>query len=231
MLIFNYSGHGGEYALAQELIIQKDDITKWNNFGKFPIFITATCQFSRFDNVEMKSSSGINEKTSAGELVLLNPNGGGIALISTTRLVYSTDNYNLNRNVLRFMFERDENNKKRTLGEILKLAKNATSGSNKLNFTLLGDPALTPAYPEYKIITDSILTNNSLNIENNTDTLRAFDLVTISGHVANNDSIMMNDFNGIVYPKIFDKPLNIVTLGNDGIEPYHFDLQKNILYK
>ncbi|HML85910.1 MAG TPA: C25 family cysteine peptidase, partial [Bacteroidales bacterium] len=50
---------------------------------KLPLFITATCEFSRFDDPGL---------TSAGELVLLNPDGGGIALLTTTRLAYSSSN-------------------------------------------------------------------------------------------------------------------------------------------
>ena len=59
--------------------------------------MTATCKFSYFDNPE---------QTSAGEYVLLNPNGGAIALLSTTRLVYSTPNYNLNTKFIKTLFEK-----------------------------------------------------------------------------------------------------------------------------
>ena len=49
-----------------------------------PLFMTATCKFSYFDDPS---------KMSAGEYVLLSPNGGAIGLLSTTRLVYSAPNY------------------------------------------------------------------------------------------------------------------------------------------
>ena len=50
------------------------------------MWVTATCDFTRFDDV----------KTSAGESVFLNPTSGGIALFTTTRVVFSGNNANLN---------------------------------------------------------------------------------------------------------------------------------------
>ncbi|MBU8892577.1 MAG: type IX secretion system sortase PorU, partial [Bacteroidales bacterium] len=139
VLIFNYTGHGGENGLAHERILSIDDITSWVNFNKLAVFMTATCEFSRFDN---------HKYTSAGELVLLNPNGGGIALFSTTRLVYSSPNYTLNRNFYNYVFEKDYKGNNRSFGDIIRLAKNASgTGNNKRNFTLLGDPAIKMHFP------------------------------------------------------------------------------------
>ncbi|HKK67877.1 MAG TPA: type IX secretion system sortase PorU, partial [Bacteroidales bacterium] len=98
-LILNYTGHGSENNLAHEKIITRTDINGWNNRDKLPLFITATCEFSRFDN---------HNHTSAGEEVFLNPNGGGIALLSTTRIVYSSLNFTLNNAFYNHAFEKDE---------------------------------------------------------------------------------------------------------------------------
>ena len=81
-LIFNYTGHGNEGGLAAERVIQPENINMWNNEGKLPLFITATCEFSRFDDMEMNLvTRKMSAKPSAGEMVLLNKNGGGIALM------------------------------------------------------------------------------------------------------------------------------------------------------
>jgi hypothetical protein len=98
ILLFNYTGHGGERGLAHERILTIDNINSWKNINKLSIFMTATCEFSRFDD---------HAATSAGELVLLNPDGGGIALLSTTRLVYSSPNFVLNNSFFNYVFEKD----------------------------------------------------------------------------------------------------------------------------
>ena len=104
-LVFNYIGHGNETSLAHERVITPEDIEKWQNLEKLPLFITATCEFSRFDDITKNDATGgISGKTSSGEKILLSPRGGAIALMSTTRLVYSAPNYTLNRNIFQAAF-------------------------------------------------------------------------------------------------------------------------------
>ncbi len=57
-LIFNYVGHGNENGLAHERVVKTEDINSWNNGGRLPLFITATCEFSRFDDMEINIISG-----------------------------------------------------------------------------------------------------------------------------------------------------------------------------
>ncbi|MDA3953301.1 MAG: type IX secretion system sortase PorU [Bacteroidales bacterium] len=220
VLIFNYTGHGGEAGLAHERIVSIDDINSWVNTDKLAIFMTATCEFSRFDN---------HKYTSAGEQVLLNPLGGGIALFSTTRLVYSSPNYTLNRNFYNYVFEKDQKGNFRALGDIIRLAKNASgTNNNKRNFTLLGDPALKMPLPNFNIITDSL---NHNSVTNYTDTLKALSKVTVHGHIENETGVVLTSYNGIVYPLVLDKERTITTLGNDGTTTMDFQIQNNILYK
>jgi hypothetical protein len=47
---FNYLGHGGEDGLSVERIWEKSDGQNLSNQFKYPLFITITCEFSRFDN-------------------------------------------------------------------------------------------------------------------------------------------------------------------------------------
>jgi hypothetical protein len=228
MLIFNYNGHGGENGIAKEQILQVNDIKGLKNKNKLPLMITATCEFSRFDDLSDEEGE-ITERTSAGEEALLNPEGGAIALFSTTRVVYADLNFQLNQKFYNHVFNRDHNGKKYRLGDIVKMSKNDRENEeNKLNFVLLGDPALELAYPEYKIITDSI---NNISVYEDLDTLKAFSRIKVSGHIAYIDSTIMDNFNGIVFPSAFDKPQNITTLGNDEIETFTFEVQENILYK
>ena len=161
-LLINYTGHGGPLGWTAERILELDQINAWDNGNKLPLFMTATCKFSYFDNPE---------QTSAGEYVLLNPNGGAIALLSTTRLVYSDPNHKLNKHFIKVLFEKKDNGEFPRLGDVFKQTKvlSGTSVNNR-NFTLLGDPALCLSYPEYHIQNTNII-----------DTLKALGEVTVSG--------------------------------------------------
>lgn len=229
-LIFNYVGHGSETGLAHERVVKTEDINMWKNTGKLPLFITATCEFSRFDDIDINIvTREMTGKTSAGEMVLLNKNGGGIALMSTTRVVYSAPNYSLNRNIFNFAFDRDSDGNTMRLGDIIRLAKNSSgSGANKRNFTLLGDPALKLAYPFYgQVITDSI---NNISVTDGTDSLKALSIINISGHIEDNAGNRMNTFNGVVSPLVYDKTSKIKTLANDGGQIMEYNLLNNILF-
>ncbi len=230
ILVFNYNGHGGPNGITAEKVFQKGDIENLRNIEKLPLFITATCQVSRYDDVEIDDAGNYAAKNSAGEAVLLNPEGGGIGLFTTTRVVYQNPNFKLNKNIYDFLFEKDEAGRKLRLGDAFREGKNATTGDNgnKLNFILLGDPAVSLQYPEYKVITDSI---NNKPIEEPFDTLKAFSEVTVSGYIANEDSTMMEDFNGDIYPKVLDKVINVTTQGNDGMDLFVFQTQNNVLFK
>ncbi|HZX62251.1 MAG TPA: type IX secretion system sortase PorU, partial [Bacteroidales bacterium] len=82
-LIMNWIGHGGVLGWAHARVLEIPQIKSWKNFDNMPVFLTATCEFSYFDDPSW---------TSAGEWVFLNPTGGGIALLTTTRPTYASDN-------------------------------------------------------------------------------------------------------------------------------------------
>ncbi len=230
-LIMNYVGHGNETGLAHERVIRTDNINSWENYGMLPLFITATCEFSRFDDVDISQATGlVSAKTSAGEVVLLNPHGGGIALMSTTRVVYSAPNYILNRNIYDYAFETAPDGRSMRLGDIIRLAKvNAGTGMNKRNFLLLGDPALRLAWPvQGKVVTDSI---NGVSVEQPTDTLKALSSVTVSGHLEDNEGNLLSGFNGTIWPTVLDKSSHVTTLANDGGTPMTYPVAGNILFR
>lgn len=229
ILIFNYTGHGNERGLAHEDILGLNDIQSWTNRKKLPLFITATCEFSRFDDINKNIYGEITKKTSAGEHVLLNPEGGGIALLTTTRLVYSSPNFILNQNFYKFVFENDANGKQRSLGDVLRLTKNESgAGINKRNFTLLGDPALKLAYPKQFVFTDSI---NGVPASSFHDTLKGLSLYSISGHIENHHGDTLHNMEGSVIPSVYDKKSTVKTLSNNGTAIMEFEVQNKIIYK
>ncbi len=219
-LLINYTGHGGELGWAHERILENSDINSWSNLNRLPVFTTATCEFSRFDDPA---------RTAAGEFVYLNPNGGGIALLTTVRLVFSGANQTLTNNFYKTVFV-PINGEMPRLGDVVMITKNKTgNGINSRKYCLLGDPALRMAYPEHKVLTDSI---NGQVIMGDLDTLKALSLVTISGHINNKAGGKYTSFNGTVYPTVYDKAVVITTLKNDPASNIiNFYLQKSILFR
>ncbi len=186
-LIVNYTGHGGLIGWAEELILDMPTIRSFSNIDRLPLFITATCEFSRFDNPLFQS---------AGELVFLNPNGGGIALMTTTRLAYAHANIALNSRIYTNLNNREGNELPR-LGDLIRMSK-IPSDVNFLNFVLLGDPALRLAFPKYDVATTSIQTTSGKS----GDTVQAQSTVVVTGEIRDGDNIV-NDFNGYLYPKVY----------------------------
>lgn len=219
-LIINYVGHANDEGLAHEKILSISDIDSWSNVDKLPVFVTATCEFSRWD---------LKNKQSAGEHVLFNKVGGGIALFSTTRLVYSSSNFEMNKSFFKYCFEKDKSGDNLRMGDIIRLAKGEAGGSvNGSKFALLGDPALQISYPEYKVKTQEI---NGKIADQLTDTISPLSLVSVWGEVQNFRGEKLTGYNGILFPSVYDKATVVNTLGNNGQTPFSYSLQNSILFK
>lgn len=219
-LVMNYVGHGGEVGVAEERVISVPQIQDWKNIDRMTLLVSATCEFTKYDDPE---------RVSAGEWVSLNPYGGAIALMTTTRSVFFGVNSATISEFVERVFARDANHKPYTFGEIMRLTKNGSgSSTNKRSFTLIGDPALRIALPEMNIITDSI---NGLDPAVQVDTLSALSKVTIKGHLEDFNGTPLTGFNGVIYPTVFDKIKSQQTLGNDPNSPIiSFELQNNKVY-
>ena len=198
LLLVNYVGHGGEVGWAHERFLDIPTILGWTNMDRLPLFMTATCEFSRWDDPA---------RTSAGEYVLLNPVGGGIGLMTTTRLAYSDQNFQLGQRFYDHVFrETDALGREHRLGDVFHGTKRAITTAqptqlNHRNFSLLGDPSQRLAMPRMQVritaITDTL--GNPL------DTVSALSTVRITGFVDNGSGQPMADFNGVVIPTVYDK--------------------------
>ena len=213
VFMFNYMGHGNEFQLTslQELAIDLDVIKSLSNRHKLPLFVAATCEFGKYDNPIRESGA---------ELLLSHDNGGAIALIATTRAVFSNTNEPVNVALHETLF-RKINGQYPRLGDVIKNTKNESlSGPINRNFALLGDPMLRLNYPQYDI---------TLNQFKQLDTLSALDKVIISGEIKNGNTTV-NDFNGTATITIWDIPQTKVTKGDES-DPYTFTEQTNALYR
>lgn len=224
VLILNYVGHGSANGWTDEKILTMQDIKKMY-LKRLPLFITATCDFSRFDALT----------NSGGEELFLNSKGGGIALISTSRVVTISKNGSYNKMLITHIFDRDENGDRYRLGDVMRLSKCAVteyygSDLNKLNFILLGDPAMQLAFPSYKIkvteINGKAITGNPEDIE-----MQARAEITVKGIILDEDGNRDEEFNGTIEQRLYDSETEITTHGNgDGGEPYTFKRRTNKLY-
>ncbi len=198
--VLNYTGHGGTIGLADN-IVALSDIPKMT-FKNLPLWITATCEYAWFD----ATSSSI------GEEVFLSEKSAGIALFSTSRVVYSPENLQMNLALMQSLFAK-ENGLRPALGDVMRKGKNMLPSSNnyknnKLKYVLLGDPALVLNYPEYEIEITQI---NDKWVDNNPFTFQALETVKISGFVKYNGS-KDNSFNGMLNANIFDGMQTVETV-------------------
>lgn len=224
VLVVNYLGHGGSRGWTQERVLEINDIISWTNANKLPLFVTATCSFTGYDDPNF---------VTAGEEVLLNPVGGGIGLFTTVRSVYSSSNERLTKAVFDKLFE-PVNGKHPPIGELMRLAKNSNSSDtisiNARKFTLIGDPSMQLALPVYNVVTDKI--DDKTIVTNQKDTIKALQKVTIEGYISDNTGAIVSSFNGKIIPTIFDKKTRVANLGQDASSRVlPFDIQKNVLFK
>lgn len=197
----NYTGHGNTKSLSDENVITQNQIIQ-STYKHLPIWITASCDFCRFDYFS----------TTAGEDVFLNKTSGGIALFTTSRVAYRDDNKGINKRLVDKLFGEEEEDNVKSLGDILRETKNKTSGSRKLGFCLIGDPAMKLSYPAYKVRLNVI---NGKDVSEGNFEFNSLDKVELEGTVVTSSGRLMSDFNGILNMRVFDSRDTITTLGNN----------------
>ena len=199
VLVVNYSGHGAERALAQENLFTVEDSRTLQNYDRLPVFITATCSFGRWDLG--------NEQTGAEEL-LLNRNGGAIALLTTVRLVYTsgtetTLNVGLNVALNKELFTREPDQLLPRLGDALRRTKNRRVGyeGNNRKFNLLGDPTLRLGLPANRAVVTQI---NDTQVSTATGQMRALERIELRGEIQRLDGSLDTSFDGSASLTVFD---------------------------
>lgn len=213
-LVVNYTGHGNEYQWADEKIL--DELLLRNSTNtQLPFFVTATCEFGRHDDPLI---------ISVAEVALLQKTHGVIGLVTTTRPVNASTNFELNQAFYQSFFSKT-NGAFRSIGAIFRQTKNtSTSGVSNRNFSLLADPSMTLAFPMAKMEIESITTAED------TDTLKALSSVQIVARVMNNLQLLDTDFNGIAELSIYDKPFSFKTLGNENA-PFNYKQWSSLIFR
>ena len=227
-LIMNYTGHGAAYTLSYEQVLKTVDFANWDS-PRLPLWFTAACDVCPFDmNTENLAVTAV-----------LNPNGAAMGMVSTARTVYSSPNRTLNRNFMKWVLASNTTGERYTIGEALALAKcdiidskttlSKLDSINKAHYVLIGDPAIRLITPKYKVYIDDI--GGSYD-EDDTPILKAGSIVSITGHVVDEEGNATPNYNGIVYPTIFDSE-ELITCNNNDLSaeaPYHYYDRTKILY-
>lgn len=207
-LVLNYVGHGGEVQLATERILQRADVNSWRNGPKYPLMITGTCEFSRYDD---------HERTSLGEFAFLNQYGGMVAMFTTSRVTTGPNNKAFINEVYDHLFEIVDGERMR-LGDVFRLAKPNGRLSERA-YVFFGDPALRLPLPKWNVETTYI-----------NDTIKALQPVTIEGVVKDLNGELASGFNGVVYVSVYDKETTYTTYGDEGTQPRDFNLRHSLLF-
>lgn len=204
-VIINFTGHGNERKWTDEDILSDTDVNNLDN-QVLPFLVTATCEFGRHDNPAIASTA---------ELLVTKQKSGAIGLVTTSRPVNASSNFELNTAFYEGLLQK-ENNSYPTLGEVFRRTKNnSASGVGNRNFSLLADPSLVIKLPPNNINITSVRTANG------SDTLSALSRVTVKGRIEDSEGNKLEDFNGVAEVLLFDKQKPFVTTGRNPI-PFEF---------
>lgn len=196
--VMNYTGHGNATSFSHEFVLNMEDFAnnKTQNLG---LWITAACDIAPFDG----------ETDNSGETAVLTEGGGALAFYGTARTVYASQNLQMNRHFMRYLFERNSAGQRFRVGDAVRLAKNAIIsggsesiyGENKLQYALLGDPALVIGAPDYQVVIDSI---NGQAVGGGAQQLKAGARATFSGRINDRKGALQTDFSGVLSMRVYD---------------------------
>ena len=219
--LLNYTGHGSTASWSAYDMLQITDVRQMT-FANLPLWITATCDFGWFDGI---SSSG-------GEEAFLNSKSGAIALFTTSRVVYSQNNFAINKKLIQYLFTPDKTTGQHLcLGDILRNSKNDLgNGINYLNYVLLGDPALVLNYPGMTVKVDTI--NGEAVTDDKSFAFKALENVTVSGSIVDENGNKVDGFSGNLSGTIFDSKQDTKSISTDASGNYFtFSSYPNMIYQ
>ena len=195
-LVMNYSGHGAAYTLSHEMVLKLPDFEEATSL-RLPLWLTASCDIMPFDGQE----------DNIGETAMSNQRGGAIAFFGTTRTVYANYNEAMNLAFMKYVLGTDDQGHPMPIGEAVRRAKcelvsqGKDTSPNKLQYTLLGDPALALATPQMGITIDRI--GGQAVTEGESIRLLAGSVVEVSGHITSGQATA-DQFTGVITATIRD---------------------------
>lgn len=210
-LLLNYIGHGSAQYIGTERFMMKSDISGYANYQQLPFFVTSTCTFGRYDNPD--------ETCGAEEFLLAD--GAGIGCVAASRPISHVQSVNTDI-VMQSL------NPANTIGDAIRITKNLRPTTQAL--TLIGDPALRLSFPKYRVVVTAI---NGRPVDSlRLDSAMVLSSVTVEGEIHDNLGNLVSDFDGTIYPEVYDRAVTASTLANDneGCE-VQFSQRNSLLYK
>ena len=220
-LMVNYSGHGSSNLLSHEMVWKASDMAAVKS-PRMPLWVTASCDIGPFD-------MGDN---SVAESAMMNANGGAIGLFTTTRTVLQSYNSVINKEFSKQLMQPVSTGEIIAVGDAVRTAKNnvIALGSdrtvNKLQYVLLGDPALRLKYPKYRVVVDRL---NGVDASN-TVQVSAGSLLRVEGRVVTTNGEPAQDFTGVLYSTLFDSAVEVNTRDNTGLGSYSYTAYNKTLF-
>ena len=134
-----YVGHAGSVGLTKYSNMWVTTDVFNTRIDHLPILSTSCCDVARFDG----------DRRGIAEVMYHQRYGGAIALLTTSRLVFASNNDDMNTFFIKSLFSNATKGHMPTLGEAYKESKLCFESpeTNKLSFFLLGDPAIKVNYP------------------------------------------------------------------------------------
>lgn len=221
-LIVNYSGHGSSNLLSHEMVWKASDMAALKS-PRVPFWVTASCDIGPFD-------IGDN---SVAESAILNAAGGAIGLFTTTRTVMQSYNSVINKEFSRLLMQPVNTGEIIAVGDAARMAKCNViiAGSdrtvNKLQYVLLGDPALRLKYPGYRVVVDKM---NGLDAVHNTAQVSAGSLLNVEGRVVDASGELAADFTGVLYSTLYDSAVDVETRDNTGLGSHCYTVYNKTLF-
>lgn len=190
-LIINFVGHGAPDLWTDERLLNlATDYDKIQNSARQALWVTATCDFGRFDNPKEQSF---------GENIVLEAGRGAIAMLTSARLVFASTNGDLNRAYYQALFSSPNVATPLGLALLQARARASASTTNDEKFLILGDPTIRLAMPRYTAQITSF----------EPDSIKALSVLTVRGTVQK-DGVPWNDFNGQVFLETLDSRRPVV---------------------
>lgn len=201
---WSFVGHATNHSWTADGMLTYSDINKMY-LKHLPFVYAATCNFLRWDS----------NTQSGGEILMYEPNGGVIGMISATRPVYITYNGYFTNAIGKEVNRRDESGRLPATGEIYRRAKNnirsvdendregeIINNENRLRYVFMGDPAMKLATPDNLIRIESV--DGVDAYADNQIIIPAKGMPVIKGSVITADGSPMSDFNGTLLFDLYD---------------------------
>lgn len=198
-----YVGHAGPISFTKVNKMWTTSDVARTSYNRFPIMSTACCDVAHYDS----DTRGIAES------MFHKRDGGAIAMLTSSRMVFASDNDKLNTFFINELFSYDRTGRMPTLGEAYMNAKRGftTTNTNKMSFFLLGDPAIKVNYPVSRFNITSV---NNVDMTDSTAHASVSPLMQfeIQAQVVDADGNLDTSFNGEATATLYDREALFTTL-------------------